>query len=237
MNKRNFLKTGLVLGAVTVLQPNELSAFGQQANEFKLPDLPYPVDALEPHIDKMTMEFHHGKHHAAYIKNLNEGIQGTAFEKLTLAEILAKVSDKEAKIRNNGGGHYNHSFFWTLMSPKGGGNPAGKLGVAIKSKFGSFDKFKELFSNAGKGLFGSGWVWLAFDPKKGLFVSTTPNQDNPLMSKIVKETGTPLLGLDVWEHAYYLKYQNRRADYITAFWNVINWEEANTRYAELLGKK
>ncbi len=197
--------------------------------KFTLPDLPYAFDALEPHIDAKTMEIHHGKHHAAYINNLNKAIEGTELENKSLLELMSDAS-KNTAVRNNGGGHWNHSLFWQIMSPKGGGNPSGELSDAINASFGSFDKFKELFNNAAAARFGSGWAWLVVSGGK-LVVSSTPNQDNPLMDA-AEVKGTPILGLDVWEHAYYLNYQNRRPDYILAFWNVINWDEVAKRFKE-----
>ncbi len=196
---------------------------------FKLPDLPYAHDALEPYIDKMTMEIHHGKHHGAYVTNLNKAIEGTDLDKKSIEDILATASKSPAAVRNNGGGHYNHSLFWNWMKPKGGGKPSGELATAIDRDLGSFDKFKEQFSNAGMTRFGSGWAWLVKQHGK-LVICSTPNQDNPLMD-LAEVKGVPILGLDVWEHAYYLKYQNRRADYIAAFWNVVNWDAAAKRFA------
>lgn len=196
---------------------------------FKLPDLPYAHDALEPYIDKVTMEIHHGKHHGAYVTNLNKAIEGSDLDKKSIEDILATVSKSPAAVRNNGGGHYNHSLFWNWMKPKGGGTPSGELATAINGEFGTFDKFKEQFSNAGATRFGSGWAWLVKQHGK-LVVCSTPNQDNPLMD-LAEVKGVPILGLDVWEHAYYLKYQNRRADYIAAFWNVINWDAVAKRFA------
>jgi superoxide dismutase, Fe-Mn family len=197
---------------------------------FTLPNLPYAHNALEPYIDIQTMEIHHGKHHAAYVNNLNAAIQGTELEGKTLEEILAIGIDKlPAAVRNNGGGHYNHSLFWTIMSPDGGGKPEGDLADAIDKSFGSFDAFKEKFAAAGVTRFGSGWAWLCKHPDGSLEVCSTPNQDNPLMPG-AGCSGTPILGMDVWEHAYYLKYQNRRPDYISAFWNVVNWKEVARRY-------
>lgn len=196
---------------------------------FQLPDLPYAHDALEPYIDKMTMEIHHGKHHGAYVTNLNKGIEGTDWASKPIDEILASISKLPVAVRNNGGGHYNHSLFWKWMKPKGGGTPVGDLATAINENFGSFEKFKEQFTSAGMGRFGSGWAWLIKQHDK-LVISSTPNQDNPLMD-IAEVRGVPILGLDVWEHAYYLKYQNRRADYIDAWWNVVNWEEVAKLYA------
>ena len=195
---------------------------------FKLPDLPYSFDALEPHIDAKTMEIHHDKHHAAYTTKLNEAIEGTDLENKSIEEILANVSKHSAAIRNNGGGYYNHNLFWQIMGPNGGGSPSGTLADAIKNEFGSFDSFKEKFTNAGLTQFGSGWAWLVVDNGK-LKVGSTPNQDNPLMD-ITELNGTPILGLDVWEHAYYLKYQNKRPDYANAWWNVVNWDEVSRRY-------
>jgi Fe-Mn family superoxide dismutase len=196
---------------------------------FTLPTLPYAFDALEPHIDARTMEIHHGKHHNAYVTNLNNAIAGTDLEGKSLEELM-KVAGSNAAVRNNGGGHWNHSLFWQVISPNGGGNPTGELAAAIDAKFGSFDAFKETFNKAAATRFGSGWAWLCIDTKKELCVCSSPNQDNPLMD-VAECPGTPVLGLDVWEHAYYLNYQNRRPDYISAFWNVVNWEEVSKRFA------
>ncbi|MBN7809595.1 superoxide dismutase [Algoriphagus sp. H41] len=196
---------------------------------FTLPALPYAFDALEPHIDARTMEIHHGKHHNAYVTNLNNAIAGTDLEGKSLEELM-KVAGSNAAVRNNGGGHWNHSFFWTILSPNGGGAPSGDLAAAIDAKFGSFDALKEAFNKAGATRFGSGWAWLCVDAKKELCVCSSPNQDNPLMD-VAECPGTPILGLDVWEHAYYLNYQNRRPDYISAFWNLVNWDEVSKLYA------
>ena len=198
---------------------------------FKLPDLPYAYDALEPHIDARTMEIHHTKHHAGYTSKLNAAIEGTELEKMKVEDILANVSKYSTAVRNNGGGYWNHKLFWEVMSPNGGGQPSERMNIhkAITRDFGSFDKFKEEFSNAAATRFGSGWAWLCVDKKDKLFVTSTANQDNPLMD-IADKKGTPILGLDVWEHAYYLNYQNRRPDYIGAFWNVINWEQVTKNY-------
>ena len=199
---------------------------------FKLPDLPYAFDALEPHIDARTMEIHHDKHHAGYTSKLNAAIEGTDLASKSIEDILANVSKHGAGVRNNGGGFYNHSLFWKVMSPKGGGNPSGDLGAAIDKAFGSFDEFKSTFSAAAGTRFGSGWAWLCVKDG-GLKVCSTANQDNPLMD-VEGENGcggTPILGLDVWEHAYYLNYQNRRPDYVQAFFNVVNWDEVAKRYA------
>jgi Fe-Mn family superoxide dismutase len=199
---------------------------------FELPNLPYAHDALEPHIDTLTMQIHHGKHHNAYVTNLNAAVAGTENEGKSLEELMANISKLSPAIRNNGGGHFNHSLFWTVMSPNGGGEPTGAIGEAITSTFDSYDKFKEEFSKAATTRFGSGWAWLIVADGK-LAVTSSPNQDNPTMD-IAEVKGTPVLGLDVWEHAYYLHYQNRRPDYISAFFNVINWDEVNRRYAEAL---
>jgi len=201
---------------------------------YELPKLPYPYEALEPHIDKQTMEIHHTRHHQAYINNVNAALQGTGLENVPVDELIADLSkvpdDKRPAVRNNGGGHSNHSLFWTIMRPGGGGEPAGALGDAIKAAFGDFNSLKERFSQAGATRFGSGWAWLIVGANGNLAVTSTPNQDNPLMKGVADAPGTPILGLDVWEHAYYLKYQNRRPDYIAAWWNVINWEAVSARY-------
>jgi superoxide dismutase, Fe-Mn family len=194
---------------------------------FELPKLDYAYNALEPHIDARTMEIHHTKHHAAYVNNLNNALTGTGMEGKNIEEIMGKISSLPLAIRNNGGGHFNHSLFWKIMKPEGGGEPSGDLADLISHDFGSFENFKKEFSNAATTRFGSGWAWLV-KTEKGLKVFSTPNQDNPLMD-LAEVKGTPILGLDVWEHAYYLNYQNRRPDYITAFWNVINWKEVALR--------
>ena len=196
---------------------------------FSLPDLPYAFDALEPYIDAQTMEIHHDKHHAGYTNKLNAAIEGTALEGKTIEEILSSVSGHSPAIRNNGGGFYNHSLFWEIMGPNGGGEPEGDLAAAINHRFGSFSDFKDAFSRAGATQFGSGWAWLLVDGAGHLAVTNTANQDNPLMD-VTNVQGTPILGLDVWEHAYYLKYQNRRPDYIASFFSVINWSEVSRRY-------
>ena len=197
---------------------------------FTLPALPYQFNALEPHIDSKTMEIHHGKHHQAYVTNLNAAIAGTETEKLSIEEICKQISKYPVAVRNNGGGHYNHSLFWTIMAPGAGGVPTGALADAINAAFTSFDEFKTKFAAAGTGRFGSGWAWLTKNSSGKLEISSTPNQDNPLMD-IAEIKGTPILGMDVWEHAYYLHYQNRRPDYIAAFWNVVNWKEVAKRFA------
>lgn len=199
---------------------------------FTLPNLPYAFNALEPHIDARTMEIHHDKHHAAYTNNLNKALEGTADADKSIEDILANISSYSVGVRNNGGGFYNHNLFWTVMAPNAGGNPTGALAEGINQAFGSFDKFKEEFSAAAATRFGSGWAWLIIADGK-LKVTSTPNQDNPLMD-IAEVKGTPILGLDVWEHAYYLNYQNRRPDYVGAFWNVINWKQVADNYEAAL---
>ena len=196
---------------------------------FKLPDLPYSFDALEPHIDATTMEIHHDRHHAGYTNNLNAAIEGTDLENMSIEDILSNLDMNNGAVRNNGGGFYNHDLFWKVMSPNGGGTPNGELSDAIDSAFGSFDTFKDAFAKAAATRFGSGWAWLCVQPGGKVEVCSSANQDNPLMPNIGCG-GTPILGLDVWEHAYYLKYQNKRPDYISAFFNVINWEEVSSRY-------
>jgi Fe-Mn family superoxide dismutase len=196
---------------------------------FTLPALPYAANALEPHIDARTMEIHHGKHHNAYVTNLNNAIAGSDAEKLSIEEICANISKYPAAVRNNGGGHYNHSLFWTSMGPGAGGAPTGKLADAINAAFTSFDEFKTKFNAAAATRFGSGWAWLIKDAAGKLVITSTPNQDNPLMD-IAEVKGAPILGLDVWEHAYYLNYQNRRPDYCAAWWNVVNWSEVAKRF-------
>jgi len=192
---------------------------------FELPALPYAFDALEPHIDARTMEIHHGKHHAAYTTNLNNAIAGTPLEGKSIFELMANAGQNGAAVRNNGGGYFNHNLFWTILAPNAGGAPSGDLAAAIDQAFGSFDALKEQFNKAGATRFGSGWAWLSVADGK-LVVSSTPNQDNPLMD-VAEVKGTPILGLDVWEHAYYLNYQNRRPDYINAFWNLVNWAQVS----------
>jgi Fe-Mn family superoxide dismutase len=222
-----------------------LQSIDDQAQEtampFTLPNLPYPFEALEPHIDAQTMQIHHGKHHNAYVTNLNKalesapGFAGKSIE-VVCADLKAVPENIRAAVRNNGGGHFNHSLFWTIMAPpapgKSGGAPGGDLAHAITAAFKSFDDFKTAFANAATTRFGSGWAWLGVKPDGSLCISSTPNQDNPLMNGFVDCVCTPILGLDVWEHAYYLKYQNRRPDYIAAWWNVVNWPAVAKRYAD-----
>ena len=197
---------------------------------FTLPALPYAHDALEPHIDALTMQIHHGKHHQAYIDNLNKAIAGTPNENKSLEELVKSAGAISPAVRNNGGGHWNHSFFWELLAPNAGGQPSGALADAINDVFGSFDSFKEKFNTAGATRFGSGWAWLIIN-NGTLQITSTPNQDNPLMD-VAEVKGTPILGIDVWEHAYYLKYQNRRPEYLTNIWNVINWNKVAENFAK-----
>jgi Fe-Mn family superoxide dismutase len=196
---------------------------------FELAPLPYAADALEPHFDKATMEIHHDRHHQAYVTNLNNAVNGTAMEGIAIKELLANISQYPAPVRNNGGGHFNHDLFWNILSPTGGGSPVSTLATAIDAKFGSFDAFKDEFKKAALARFGSGWVWLSVDENDEIFLSSSPNQDNPLMD-VAEKKGTPVLGLDVWEHAYYLKFQNKRPDFVDAFWNVVDWEAVQKRY-------
>ncbi|MBL4623689.1 MAG: superoxide dismutase [Flavobacteriales bacterium] len=198
---------------------------------FTLPDLPYAHDALEPHIDAKTMEIHHGKHHAGYTNNLNNAIAGTALEGKSIEDILKGMDLDNAAVRNNGGGYYNHCLFWEAMSPNGGGQPTGELAGAINDAYGDFEAFKETFSKAAATRFGSGWAWLCVHAGGKVEVCSSPNQDNPMMPG-VGCGGAPVLGLDVWEHAYYLNYQNRRPDYVSAFFNLINWDEVSRRFNE-----
>ncbi|GAB3353778.1 superoxide dismutase [Mn] [Arachidicoccus ginsenosidivorans] len=195
---------------------------------FTLPQLPYAYDALEPHIDAKTMEIHYTKHHQGYVNNLNKAIEGTENADKSLEELVKNAGNISVAVRNNGGGHWNHSFFWTILSPNGGGQPSGDLTAAIDSAFGSLDALKEKFNAAGGARFGSGWAWLIVKDGK-LEVTSTPNQDNPLMD-VAETKGTPILGVDVWEHAYYLNYQNRRPDYLAAFWNLVNWDKVAELY-------
>jgi superoxide dismutase, Fe-Mn family len=242
MKRRSFLKTiplsvPLVTGG-SALANIENSLFKNKnlnIMAFELPALPYAANALEPHIDAKTMEIHHGKHHAAYVTNLNNAVTADAnAQGKSLEDLCANISKYAPAIRNNGGGHWNHSFFWQILAPNAGGEAKGEIALAINGAFGSFENFKKEFSNAAMTRFGSGWAWLSVDANKNVFISSTPNQDNPLMD-VVDKKGTPLLGLDVWEHAYYLNYQNRRADYVTAFFNLVNWDEVNRRFKAAIG--
>ena len=215
--------------SIDIKKQNNMKTF----NKFEFKALPYSYDALEPFIDKQTLEIHHGKHHKAYYDNFISAIQGTEMESMEIKDIFRNMSKFPMAVRNNGGGFFNHTFYWEGMKAPGSGLPTGKLSDAITKSFTSFDEFKKLFSEAGKTRFGSGWAWLSLDETGKLFISSTPNQDNPLMD-LAEKKGIPLLVMDVWEHAYYLKYQNRRPDYIDAFWNVVNWEEVAKRYEKAL---
>ena len=241
MKRRTFIKTVPLsiplAGATGGLAENLIFQTKNQNTimAFELPALPYAHSALEPHIDTKTMEIHHGKHHQAYVTNLNNAVAADPkAQGKTIEELVASISKYAPAIRNNGGGHWNHSFFWQIMSPTGGGEPKGEIAFAITGAFGSFENLKKEFATAGTTRFGSGWAWLCVDANKTLFVSSTPNQDNPLMD-VAEKKGTPLLALDVWEHAYYLHYQNRRPDYIAAFWSVVNWDEVNNRFKKAVG--
>ncbi len=235
--RRQFLKIMSVAGLAGVALPSLASAFSMNETGeitepfpddfFSLPMLGYGYDALEPHIDKMTMQIHHSRHHQGYVTNLNNAMKENNID-ADLDTLIKNISKYPMSVRNNGGGHWNHSFFWRLMKPEGGGNPTGKISEAINNSFESFDKFKTLFNDAALKRFGSGWAWLIKTADGKLAICSTPNQDNPLMD-ITEIKGTPLLGIDVWEHAYYLHYQNKRADYINAWWNVMNWDEAASR--------
>lgn len=200
---------------------------------FELPALAYATDALEPHIDKLTMEIHHGKHHQAYVTNLNKALEGKPEANSNIEDIIKNISKFPAAVRNNGGGHFNHTLFWTVLGPNKGGEPTGDLAKAINEAFGSFADFKTKIQEAGATRFGSGWAWLSVGADKKLVISSTPNQDNPLMD-IAEVKGTPIFGIDVWEHAYYLKYQNKRPDYLAAIWNVVNWDAVAERYKKAL---
>lgn len=237
MDKRTFLKYSMIAGAGAMIGSNLLAEnqlFENTANpasetgSFELPELPYAYDALEPYIDAQTMELHHSKHHAGYTRKFNKGIEAEGLQGKSLEDIFKQVSNYPDGIRNNGGGYYNHKLFWEVLSPGGGGNPGGDLAKAIDQSFGSFKKFKEEFSMAASKVFGSGWGWLIAKGDE-LVITTTANQDNPLMD-IAVEKGTPLLNIDVWEHAYYLKYQNQRKEYIKNFWNIVNWNKVEANY-------
>ncbi len=212
----------------TIAQTSAVKAM-QSGKTFLFAELPYSYDALEPYIDKLTVEIHYSKHHRAYFDNFIKAVKGTEMEQMDMVTIFNHISQYPIAIRNNGGGYYNHTMYWENMKPNGGGLPSGKLLLAINKAFNSVDNFKLLFTNASKTRFGSGWAWLSLNDKNELFISSTANQDNPLMD-VVEERGIPLIAFDVWEHAYYLKYQNKRAEYIDAFWNLINWDEVTKRY-------
>ena len=248
MNKREFLKRTAIIGAGTLVAPTIASSCmtsnaqaGATASlvalndegKFLQPELGYAFDALEPHVDAMTMEVHYGKHHAGYTRKFNAALEHADFHSTDIYKLFASVSSHGNSIRNNGGGYYNHNLYWKFMSPEGGGEPTGKLAEAITEAFGSFGQFKELFSATAGSHFGSGWGWLILDGEGALQVTSTPNQDNPLMD-VVDVKGTPLLNIDVWEHAYYLNYQNMRKSYIEAYWNVIDWKFIGALYEEAL---
>lgn len=222
-----------ILGYFLMMMIFPLASIAQQESIHKFAALPYAYDALEPYVDKMTMEIHYDRHHRAYFKNFMTAIQSSELEKMSMEAIFAKISTQPAVIRNNGGGYWNHELFWNCMKPNGGGEPSSKLAKAINETFGSFENFKKQFGDAGAKRFGSGWAWLAVDSDGKLFVTSTANQDNPLMDTEEKR-GTPILALDVWEHAYYLKYQNKRGDYISSFWNVVNWGFVESQYAKAI---
>jgi superoxide dismutase, Fe-Mn family len=238
---RRFSIIFLIFGVVHIVlaQSNKTSSQPvkqttmKTADKFEFKPLPFAYDALEPYIDKQTVEIHYSKHHKAYYDNFINAIKGTEMESMDIKDIFRNISKYPMAVRNNSGGYFNHAFYWESMKAKGGGIPSGNLFKAITKTFGTFDEFKKQFSDAGKTRFGSGWAWLCIDDKGVLFISSTPNQDNPLMD-LAEKKGTPLLIMDVWEHAYYLKYQNRRADYIDAFWNIINWDEVARRYESAL---
>jgi Fe-Mn family superoxide dismutase len=231
-NRREFLKTtALAAGSLAMLSLRGNAAFfdGENKTPFILPPLGYAYDALEPYIDVQTMQIHHDKHHKAYVDNLNKAVIADKLESVSLNDLLKNISTRSVAIRNNGGGHYNHSLFWKLMKPNGGIQTTGKLTEAITTSFGSIENFKTKFNDAAKSRFGSGWAWLILTKEGKLEITSTPNQDNPLMD-VSDVKGKPILALDVWEHAYYLKYQNMRIDYINAWWNVVNWNEAEINF-------
>lgn len=240
MNKREFLKTAGVLSTGIILTPllgcstkTIVAPLAEipDPSAFELPSLSYAYNALEPHIDALTMEIHHTKHHAAYVANLNKAIAGKEeFAEKTIEQLCREATAENTAVRNNGGGHYNHSKFWKWIAPGGTQKPLQTLAGAIDADFGSYEEMVKQFTDAAKSRFGSGWTWLCVGPDKKLFISSTPNQDNPLMKNLVEKPGIPVLGLDVWEHAYYLKYQNKRPDYIDAFWNVVNWSQAEADF-------
>jgi Fe-Mn family superoxide dismutase len=238
MNRRHVITLGATAAASSLFPAMTLAAANAEVS-LELPPLPYPPEALEPHIDAATMTIHHDKHHAAYVTKLNEALQAAKSKSANAVEIIKSISslpeDQQMAVRNNGGGHVNHTWFWNWMAPAGSGPsaPEGKLGEAIQSTFSSVDEFKKVFADAAAKRFGSGWAWLVVQQGGKLAVVSTPNQDNPLMKGVVpeKDQGTPILGLDVWEHAYYLKYQNKRPDYVAAWWNVVNWAEVAKGYA------
>lgn len=244
MKKREFLKTAGVLGVGLAINPiiskaaDSLNTYFQPASPFQLPELGYAFNALEPNIDAMTMEIHYSKHHNGYVNNLNKALEGNTYlAGKSIEEVLKMLKKEETAIRNNAGGHYNHSKFWNWIKPGGSNTPVGDTKILIERSFGTFDKFKETFTQQASKRFGSGWAWLIVNDKFQLEVVSTPNQDNPLMTYVSDVKGTSILGIDVWEHAYYLHYQNKRADYINAFFNVVNWDMVEADYKAILSKK
>jgi Fe-Mn family superoxide dismutase len=231
MKRREFIeKTALTVGGLVITSSaSGLPKLQYDGTVFELPKLPYSYDALEPFIDKKTMEIHHSKHHQGYVNKLNNALEGTTTRVTSLSDILKNISEYSTAVRNNAGGHFNHSLFWTVLTPNKNTKPSKKLQKQINKQFGSLDNLKEVINEAASKRFGSGWAWLSIDNTGNLFVSSTPNQDNPLMN-ITEQQGTPILGIDVWEHAYYLKYQNKRGDYLSAIWNIIDWREISNRY-------
>jgi Fe-Mn family superoxide dismutase len=231
-SRREFIRKTALVAASGTLLGSSINVFAETSNSFEnnfvLPPLPYSYDALEPHIDKLTMEIHHTKHHQAYVTNLNKALTDNNIEVKSLEELMAEISKYPAAVRNNGGGHWNHTFFWESMRPGGGGVPEGRVAEAINQSFGSFDEFKKQINEAGLKRFGSGWAWLVKSKEGKLIIGSSPNQDNPLMD-VAELKGKPILGVDVWEHAYYLKYQNKRGDYLSAWWNLVNWDKVAER--------
>jgi Fe-Mn family superoxide dismutase len=247
MKKRTFIKVSGIVAAGAIINPlmscssdkkekkGTKEVFPASSITFELPELPYGFDALEPYIDTQTMQIHHGKHHAGYVRKFNAALAADNVRDAKLTGILKNIKAEDTALRNNGGGHFNHSLFWKIMKPGGSKLADGDLSDAIKASFGDMKGFQESFSKVAKTRFGSGWAWLSIDDKDKLYIQSTPNQDNPLMKGIVEKNGRPILGLDVWEHAYYLKYQNRRGDYINNFFNIINWNEVTTLFKNYLG--
>ena len=237
MNRKKFIKTTALAVGGAFISSNAfgLPKFYSEKTAFELPQLPYSYDALNPFIDKVTMEIHHSKHHQGYVNKLNIALEVITAKITSLEDILRNISDYSTALRNNAGGHYNHSLFWTILTPKKNSNPSEKLLAEIIRQFGSLENLKKLITKAASNRFGSGWAWLSVDADENLFVSSTPNQDNPLMN-IVERQGRPILGIDVWEHAYYLKYNNKRGDYLSAIWNIIDWVEVSNRYENYLLK-
>jgi Fe-Mn family superoxide dismutase len=231
MTKRDFLKTGTLMAFGTMLSPNLIAAGNKSFNEFILPDLKYDYDSLEPYIDEETMRIHHSKHHAGYVNKLNKALEGHKLKGKNIEDLMRSITISDDDLRNNGGGHFNHSLYWKIMKP-GGSELSENFSKIITNEFISFEAFKNDFKNAALSRFGSGWAWLNKDKSGKLFISSTANQDNPLMKNIVEHSGTPILGIDLWEHAYYLNYQNKRGEYIDSFFNIINWKEVERNFNE-----